>query len=166
MINKLFKMSKWSEFDITISDKPEILESRTLATPELIHKQGDDVHLYASERLLKQMPVFSSNALESKHLILVHDDQQFRSDAIQNVISTFMKCQGQIGMKSRQILPFGTDCSRKGLHMFKERLSKFIDGYKSKNGIETEDIFLIMVLNHENDYANVKQVFTSMNIMS
>ena len=35
MVNKLFKMTKWAEWDITVDDKPQELESRTLAVPEL-----------------------------------------------------------------------------------------------------------------------------------
>jgi hypothetical protein len=53
MVNQLFKMKKWAEWDIQIEQTPQELESRKLAAPELIHKEGDDKHLYASERLLK-----------------------------------------------------------------------------------------------------------------
>ncbi len=56
-------MSKWKEWDIQVENQPEKLESRRLAVPELIHKEGDDQKLFCSERLLKQMPVFNSNAL-------------------------------------------------------------------------------------------------------
>lgn len=51
-------MKKFAEWDITVDSSPQSLESRRLAAPELIHKEGDDKHLYANERLLKQMPVF------------------------------------------------------------------------------------------------------------
>jgi hypothetical protein len=53
MVQKLFKMKKFAEWDITVDSKPQTLESRKLAAPELIHKEGDDKHLYANERLLK-----------------------------------------------------------------------------------------------------------------
>jgi hypothetical protein len=53
MVNKLFKMSKWAEWDITVDATPQMLDSRKLAAPELIHKEGADKHLFASERLLK-----------------------------------------------------------------------------------------------------------------
>jgi hypothetical protein len=33
MIEKLFKMTKWSEWDIKVEKKPQILESRRLAAP-------------------------------------------------------------------------------------------------------------------------------------
>lgn len=46
-------MSKWKEWDIQIENKPEKLESRRLAVPELIHKEGDGQKLFCSERLLK-----------------------------------------------------------------------------------------------------------------
>ena len=58
MVNGLFKMKKWAEWDIQVDQTPQALESRRLAAPELVHKEGDDKHLYASERLLKQMPVY------------------------------------------------------------------------------------------------------------
>lgn len=53
MVSKLFKMKKFAEWDITVDSKPQSLESRRLAAPELVHKEGDDKHLYANERLLK-----------------------------------------------------------------------------------------------------------------
>lgn len=53
MVQKLFKMKKWAEWDITVESQPQTLESRKLAAPELVHKEGDDKHLYANERLLK-----------------------------------------------------------------------------------------------------------------
>ena len=66
-------MPKWAEWDITVEDKPQRLESRRLAAPELVHKEGQDKHLYANERLLKQMPVFSSEQLSKKTVFMVHD---------------------------------------------------------------------------------------------
>ena len=59
-------MKKWEEWDIQIEDKPAELESRRLAAPELVHKEGDDKQLFANERLLKQMPVYSCDSLKDK----------------------------------------------------------------------------------------------------
>jgi inorganic pyrophosphatase/exopolyphosphatase len=73
MVQKLFKMKKWAEWDITVDSTPQSLESRRLAAPELIHKEGADKHLYCNERLLKQMPVFSADELSKKTLFLVFD---------------------------------------------------------------------------------------------
>lgn len=42
LMNQLNQMKKWKDFDITIDDKPEILESRRLDLPELKHNQGDN----------------------------------------------------------------------------------------------------------------------------
>ena len=50
-------MKKWAEWDIQIEKDPHKLESRTLAAPELLHKEGADKQLFVSERLLKQMPM-------------------------------------------------------------------------------------------------------------
>jgi hypothetical protein len=44
-----------------------------LAAPELVHNEGADKHLYANERLLKQMPVFSSEAMGTHELFIVYD---------------------------------------------------------------------------------------------
>ena len=57
----------------TLRPKPQTLDSRKLAAPELIHNEGDDKSLFANERLLKQMPVFSSQVLNEYDLVLVHD---------------------------------------------------------------------------------------------
>lgn len=65
MVQKLFKMKKWEEWDIQIDDKPSQLESRRLAAPELIHREGDDKKLFVNERLLKMLPVYSCDALKS-----------------------------------------------------------------------------------------------------
>ena len=64
MVNKLFKMKKWAEWDIQVEAEPARLESRRLAAPELIHHEGPDKKLYCSERLLKMLPVFSSENLK------------------------------------------------------------------------------------------------------
>ena len=94
-------MKKWAEWDITVDSTPQSLESRRLAAPELIHKEGDDKHLYCNERLLKQMPVFSADELSKKTLFLVFDR---RNEQIQDqVIKNLNQCQGQMGMKSGKI---------------------------------------------------------------
>jgi hypothetical protein len=46
-------MKKWAEWDITVEDKPQQLESRKLAAPELQHKEGAGKQLFCNERLLK-----------------------------------------------------------------------------------------------------------------
>jgi hypothetical protein len=66
-------MTKWKEWDIQVDDKPQVLASRRLAAPELMHKEGADKKLYASERLLKQMPVYSAEILANTQLVIVHD---------------------------------------------------------------------------------------------
>ena len=90
MVNKLFKMTKWGEWDISIESKPQTLDSRKLAAPELIHKEGDDKALFANERLLKQMPVFSSSVLNDYDLIIVHD--KFSKNEAENAQQNLVKC--------------------------------------------------------------------------
>ena len=73
MVNKLFKMKKWEEWDIEIEAEPARLESRRLAAPELVHKEGPDKQLFCTERLLKMMPVYSSENLQKAQMIIVFD---------------------------------------------------------------------------------------------
>lgn len=54
------KATKFEEYDIQVDQAPQTLKSRSLAAQELTHKEGD-VKLYACERLLKKMPVYSSD---------------------------------------------------------------------------------------------------------
>jgi hypothetical protein len=92
MVQKLFKMKKFAEWDISVEATPQQLESRRLAAPELIHKEGDDKHLYANERLLKQMPVFSSDELSKKTIILFYERRN--EGLVDNVKRNLMQCQG------------------------------------------------------------------------
>lgn len=90
MVNKLFKMSKWGEWDIQIEAKPQVLESRKLAAPELVHHEGQDKHLFASERLLKQMPVFSSDAMNAHELFIVYD--RYSKNEAEMAQQNLLKC--------------------------------------------------------------------------
>jgi len=73
MINKLFKMSKWKEWDIQVEDKAEVIESRRLAIPELIHNEGGDTQLFCNERLLKSLPVTNTETLKQTELMVLYD---------------------------------------------------------------------------------------------
>jgi len=73
MVQKLFKMKKWEEWDIEVEAEPARLESRRLAAPELLHKEGQDKQLFCTERLLKMMPVYSSENLQKAQMILIFD---------------------------------------------------------------------------------------------
>lgn len=73
MINKLFKMSKWKEWDIQVEDKAEVIESRRLALPELVHNEGESTQLFCNERLLKSLPVTNNDALKETELICLYD---------------------------------------------------------------------------------------------
>ena len=70
LMNNLNNMKKWKDFDITLDDKPEVLESRRLELPELNHNEGNQ-RLFCSERLLKQMPVFNCENLKQRQLVLL-----------------------------------------------------------------------------------------------
>lgn len=94
MMRNLFKMKKWKEWDISIESDPQTLESRKLAVPQLIHKEGDDQKLYACERLLKQMPVFDSNVFEKYDLLLIYD--RYSKNEAENAHNNLRNCQKSI----------------------------------------------------------------------
>lgn len=49
----------------------------------------------------------------------------------------------------------------------KQEIENQIEHYKDKNGLQrNEEIFVIMIVNYENDYQPVKNILTDMNIMS
>lgn len=49
MVNKLLKVKQWNKWDISIENEPEVIESRKLPVPELIHNEGKDVRLFVNE---------------------------------------------------------------------------------------------------------------------
>lgn len=75
LMKNLNNMSKWKDFDISLEERPEILDSRRLDMPELKHNEGNGQRLFASERLLKQMPVFNSQNLQRRHLLLFYSQK-------------------------------------------------------------------------------------------
>lgn len=130
MVNSLFKMKKWAEWDIEVDQKPQLLESRRLAAPELVHKEGDDKHLFANERLLKQMPVYQSDLLSKTKLILVHD--RYSKNEAENVNTNLMKCQGMMGMKSGQMEVLCLPDSKGNFQRVQEAVSQFVGSLKER----------------------------------
>lgn len=163
MVNDLFKMKKWAEWDIQVDQKPQLLESRRLAAPELIHNEGDDKHLYANERLLKQMPVYQSDALSKVKLILVHD--RYSKSEAENVNTNLMKCQGMMGMKSGQMEMLCLPDCRGNFSKIYEAIEGFVGPMKARSN-KDQQIFAVMVLDRRNDYPAIKKIFTRMGIMS
>lgn len=94
-------MKKWQEWDIQIEKDPHKLESRTLAAPELLHKEGNDKQLFVNERLLKQMPVYSCDDLKATQLILIFD--RYSKREADNALLNLQKCQGQMGIQTGEI---------------------------------------------------------------
>lgn len=78
MINKLLQVSQWSKWDITVEEEPEIIQSRKLPVPELIHNEGKDVRLFVNEPLLKKLPVYDGSKLQKTNLILLFDEQRIK----------------------------------------------------------------------------------------
>ena len=104
MVNKLLKVSQWDKWDIKVEEKPEVIKSRKLAVPELIHKEGEDVRLFVNEPLLKKMPIFNGDKLTNTTLIMLYDGQQVRNDVVANSLKNLMNCQKQMGMDSKEIV--------------------------------------------------------------
>ena len=72
-----------------------------------------------------------------------------------------------IGMRSRQIKRIAVPCGRGRTQKMREEMEYQLDRYKEKNGLQNNDsIFVIMIINHENDYSGVKNILTDMGIMS
>lgn len=83
MIQKLQMVDLWKKWDIQIEKEAQVIDSRKLAIPELIHKEGDDARLFVNERLLKQMPVYDSKNLNSTTIVLLHDNAVYQ-DVVRN----------------------------------------------------------------------------------
>ena len=153
MVNRLFKMKKWEEWDIEVEAEPARLESRRLAAPELLHKEGQDKQLFCTERLLKMMPVYSSDDLQKAQMILIFDKYSKRE--ADSALMNIQKCQNQIGIKTAEIeklcLP---DCKNN----FK-RIEESIDGFiRELDGCSDEQrtYFAVVILERRNDYPRIK----------
>ena len=162
MVNKLFKMSKWAEWDITVDATPQVLESRKLAAPELIHKEGADKHLYASERLLKMMPVFSSEAINNYELILVHD--KYSRNEAESARENLMKCQGQLNMKCPGFHMLPLPDVKGSFDKITQCLDDFLRNFEKEGS--KKPLFAVMILDKRHDYPKIKSIFTRKNIMS
>jgi len=75
MINKLFKVSKWAEWDINVDRDPQEVKSRRLGAPELDIKdpRGKGKQVYASERILKSLPVYQCENITKIKLLVFCD---------------------------------------------------------------------------------------------
>ena len=92
MIEQITNSTKCKQWGITIEKQPLKLQSRKLAAPELIHKQGDDKNLYASDRTLRQMPIYNGDNMAQKQLVLVYEGYSEREAfALQKEL---INCQG------------------------------------------------------------------------
>jgi hypothetical protein len=118
MIKQLVTTKSIKEHGIVLDQTPQTLESRRLAVPELIHKEGDDQKLYACERLLKQMPVYSCDPFQDFEILLLHD--RYSRNEAESAKESFEKCQRSIKMDSGNIQVIE-------LEDFKGNLSKMDD---------------------------------------
>jgi len=116
--------TQFGKYDIKIDLEPQTLESRKLAVPQLIHKEGDDNKLYACEKLLKQMPVFSCEEFEKYELVLIHD--KFARNEAENAKRNLENCQKSIKMKSGEIMMVQMDDFRGNFNALNDWFGKTI----------------------------------------
>ena len=162
MVKNLFKMKKWAEFDIQLDSTPQIQESRKLAAPELIHKEGDDKHLYANENLLKKMPVFSCDTMNKHELLLVFD--KYSRQEADSCNQNLMKCQGQMNMKCNGFSMLQLPDSRGNWNKVSEAIDSYLDDPR-RNG-SGKPVFATIITNNRSDYSRFKGIFTRKSIMS
>ena len=98
MINKLFKVSKWAEWDIQVDREPQEVKSRRLGAPELDIKdpRGKGKQVFASERILKSMPVYQCDSIKKLKLLVFSDKRSFNE--AEQAVNTFVKAKGQLGL--------------------------------------------------------------------
>jgi len=97
MLEKLFGMSKWAEWDIKVDKKPQLLESRRLAAPQLDHTSFGTQEVYANERNLKTIPVYSCNDLKNSTLMIFHD--RYSTQEAQNALKNLSGCCRQMELE-------------------------------------------------------------------
>lgn len=163
MMRNLFKMKKWEEWDITIDKDPQTLESRKLAVPELIHKEGDDQKLFACERLLKQMPVFSSEVFEEFDLLLIFD--RYSRNEAESARTNFRNCQKGIQMRSGDFRDLELPDCRGNFNKLNDFLSENLQRIK-KQQQKDKKLFAVIILEKKTDYAKFKSIFTRENVMT
>ena len=167
MINKLFNSQKCKQWGITIDQEPLELESRKLAAPTLIHKEGDDKTIYASDRVLRQFPIYNGNPMANTQIVLVYEGYSERE--AQNLDQNLNGCQGQLQVQTGKIEKLclrkaqGTDKYRQ----YKEQIETFIMDLSRRNGTENFfDYFVVYMLDWPDDYDRVKRVLTELNLVS
>lgn len=79
------------------------MQSRALAQPELVLNDStknfsNGQKLFANERVLKQLPVYSSSQLEKISLVLLYD--QKNENLAYSAKNMLINCQRQLNMKA------------------------------------------------------------------
>lgn len=92
MINKLLEVSQWSRWDIQVEENAEVIHSKRLALPELLHNAGDESRLFVKDQLLKRMPVFKADQISKSTLILIYNERQVKPKDVENAIKSLTSC--------------------------------------------------------------------------
>jgi len=171
MINKLFTVSKWAEWDIQIDKTPQEIKSRRLGAPELDIKdpRGQGKQVFASERILKSLPVYQCETITKIKLLVFHD-RRSRNEAEQ-AINTFVKAKGQLGLdidfrRQSQMI----ECidmigpNKREASGLKKGMDEFLKNNPNVN--LTKDLFAIVLLDHQSHYEAVKKSLCEYGVLS
>jgi len=134
------------------------LETRKLAAPKLLTKKGDS-NTYADERLLKTLPVFSSESLSKVTLLLLHD--KYSENEARNSIQNLENCQGKLEMRSARIEKLRINGPLKGESVKNEMMN-----YLDREGKDPKQVFCITILDRDTDYPHIKRELTALGILS
>jgi aubergine len=169
MVGKLFAAGSeaLAEWGISIDAEPMKLESRRLAQPELDHHGGEQ--LFCTERLLKQMPVYSCKPLSERTVVLFHDREAGQD--VSSILRTLESCQAQIGMSSGRIEKVPIAYPRRVLQeqqKFRDAIKRGVDDICQQARLKDpkEQLAVLFMVNHESDYHTAKKVFAEMSILT
>ena len=159
MLEKLFSMSKWAEWDIKVDKKPQLLESRRLAAPQLDHKNFGSQEVYANERNLKTIPVYSCSDLQQTTVLIFHD--RYSSNEAQNTLKNCQGCQKQMELHAGSFELCEVPDLR-DFNQYQEAVLRRIKGLQERK----QKFFAIFILNKAHDYTKIKQFISRHNVLS
>ena len=102
------------------------------------------------------MPVYNSKTLSNKKMILLCNYKNKKS--VNDVINGLLKCQGQLNMKTQDIEPFEVPLPND--KYLEKRMFEVLGQY------DPADIFVIVMINYDNDYHPYKLVLSKLAISS
>lgn len=165
MIDKLFHMKKWKEWDIQIDNKPQSLESRKLAAPKIImnDEKYKNKDVFANERVLKQLPVYNKENLTNRRIIIIYDRRSSRE--ADDAIEAFNSCQKMVGININ--FPKLEKCELVNANRNSNEVKSQIKSYLDKNGIsDRSNVFAVVILDSQYDYQKYKNALSDLGLLS